>query len=77
MFIINELLEILQGLKSELIPAILEPDARKITEQNFDNAMTIVVNEIQKQQSPEIQLAYQQGKIEGLESSINALMRQK
>jgi len=72
---LTELLEIIAGLKNEICPAIDEPQQKAILTGNFDRALQIIAEEIEKQQNPEIQLAVLRGKVEAYEKSINLLNR--
>jgi len=69
-----ELLEILNGIKAETctVTGIITIDP-----QTIGAAIALCIAEMERQASPEIQLAIANGKIEGMEFALNALMRQK
>jgi len=76
---LTELLEILGGLESEICGTLGECD-HAITNNikaHFLRCKEIVVSEMERQASPEIQLAIASGKVEAYENALNALMRQK
>jgi len=67
-------LEILNGIKAETcaVTGTIAVDPPVI-----DMAIALCVAEMEKQASPEVQLAIANGKIEGMEFALNALTRQK
>jgi len=71
-FDINELLEIWGGMTACPITGLAT-----IEKQHIEKAIEICVAEMERQTSPEIQLAIANGKIEGMEFALNALTRQK
>ena len=67
-----ELLEILSGMTADPVTGLMI-----VEKQYIERAIEICATEMKRQASPEIQLAIANGKIEGMEFALNALMRQK
>ena len=63
-------MEILQGLEGELVPLMTDPQEKAAVRENLGNAINACVAEIDKQQRPEIHIAYLQGKIEAYEKAL-------
>ena len=68
-----ELLEILNGIKADLLPLLgeINEEATAITETNINCAIAICIDEIERNASPEIQNAVLRGKVEAYEKMIN------
>ena len=72
----SELLEILNGLKSEICPLLANDKAGIIISANFDRAIEIVSAAHDEQSNPQLCIAYLRGKVEAYENQ-NALTRQQ
>ena len=73
----QELLEIVQGLREEIVGALRSDPSCHLVEQNFSRAIELICGEIHVKNNPEIQIALLNGKVEAYEKALSAFAPQK